>query len=202
MTKINSKYKFVLKLLLIIFIAALLIFGIISLIWYINYSVVYKPLINNDKLTWNDGAYEYIDDNEFSDDKVGSYFYVNVPSFLDFGKDISSTIAIAMPIEKSDDGKSYETDLMRYGSVTIAFGYKKTMFGEQQFYWDIYDRSGDTSQMKDVEIYTNDKLELISQRSGNNCALTYDSCYEYIYDFYNTYLVEIFGEDCFPKLEN
>ncbi|MCD8095454.1 MAG: hypothetical protein LUE12_04930 [Ruminococcus sp.] len=191
-----DKIKNAVKIIVILLLILLLAFAIVSLVWYIRYSVMYKPLIENDNLTLYDetdfDTYRYFDEEVFSesaDEDNWSYYGVNIPHFLDFGSEFSSNVYVRTPRE------TYEQD-----GITISFSYKASFsLDDRVYYWDIQDLTSD-NQPCDVEIYTDSNLNLISQLTETNCELTYDDCYEYMLDFYNTYLVSILGEDCFPKL--
>lgn len=191
----NKKSKAIVRILLIAITAIILIFGIYSLVWLIRYNVMYKPFLNDNFVSQdNDGMYIPSKDSslhsEFPGKGIKHYFGLTFPEYPEWGNDITSNLAIKTTL-KDKNGKE----------LSICFSFKKEMFKETRYNWEIIDESDtDRKVGESVEICTDSNLQCIYENSNNGCKLNYDYCKDAMCEFYNKYLVSVFGEKLFPKI--
>ena len=177
---------------LIIISAILLVFAVISLIWYIRYAILFKPLLNNTKLEQDKD-----DHNTYSLHFMGedindwTTLTLSVPSFLSF----SGNICITQDFMVDEDNQSVNT-----GYHILMLYWPKIKDDNSEIIWQVmeYDSDGELSE-KGCTIITDDRLNLIEEIPILDSYLNYEECKDRMQFYYDNYLIGTFGEDYFNK---
>ena len=177
---------------LIVISAILLVFAVISLIWYIRYAILFKPLLNNTKLEQDKD-----DHNSYSLHFTGESFSnwatltLSVPSFLSFSGSICISQDLMVDCDDQLDDIKYDIQMVYWPKIKDD---------NSEIIWQMieYGSDGELSE-KGCTIITDDRLNLIEEIPISDSYLNYEECKDRMQFYYDNYLIGTFGEDYFNK---
>lgn len=181
------------KIIIIIISIIIMLFGVISLVWYLRYIILFKPLIN-DYVLMNS---KHRDDRyliHYTEGVPEDYATLSVypPEFLSFSGNICITSDFLVDTATGDSAET---------GYDITLLYNPSLFKKNNtLYWQMleYDETGNTGDSGCV-IITDTKLNLIEEESFPPTVLNYDECKDKMQFYYDNYLIGTFGEEYFNK---
>ncbi|SFD24165.1 hypothetical protein [Ruminococcus albus] len=176
-----------LNIIKLVFIIIVFAFAVLSLVWYIRYTLLFKPLLENTQLKQDKDDHNYYTLRCKDSEPINwATICMRVPSFLSFSGHV--TVCQDICIDYEYDDTDYDLTMSYWPKIT----------DNNTIRWQAleYEDDGRLSD-KGCVIITDTQLNLIEEYSDSDSHLNYNECKDKMQIYYDEYIKGSFGEDFF-----